>query len=284
MIPRHKLVPTTIAALVALAVSAAAAPPLAAPGARVVADDAVSPVMLSGAGALPERLGRVLTQTRCVLASDFVRDGGAISVGGFAGRDAEVVLHQQLIGIVGANLLDWQIRPVDPVFCDALGVLRPVSAWAGAPISGLAVTPAGGITTLRDGQRIRLRVTMSDFAGELRVDYLVHDGSVMHLYPAHADPSQNMAADSTVTLPPGVELSLGERSPGHPGWEVGPPYGTDMIIAVASTAPLLTQPQTRNADDNAAPYLRELANGVARVRRSGGRVAGTLLFIDTVEK
>jgi serine/threonine-protein kinase len=284
MIPDHKLIPIAIAGLVALAVSAAAAPPPASPGQRVVADDAAYPVMVSGAGALPERLGRVLTQTHCVLASDFARDGGAVGVSGFAGRDAEVQLHQQLTGIVGANLLDWQIRPVDPVFCDALGVLRPVSTWAGAPISGLAVTPAGGITTLHDGQRIRLHVTMSDFAGELRVDYLVHDGSVMHLYPACADRSQNMVADPTVTLPPQAELSLGERSPGHPGWEVGPPYGTDMIMAVASTAPLLTQPQTRNADDNAAPYLRELANGVATVRRSGGRVAGTLLFISTVEK
>jgi hypothetical protein len=218
------------------------------------------------------------------LANDFVRDSGAISIGGYAGRDAATVLHRRLAGIVGAELLDWHVQPVDPVFCDALAALRPVSALAGAPVAGLVVTLAGGITTLRDGQRIKLRVTMGDFAGEVRVDYLVHDGSVMHLYPTSADPSQNMAAQPAARLTAGAELSLGEPSPGHPGWEVGPPYGTDMIIAVASTAPLLAQTRTRNADVNAAPYLRDLADGIARVRRSGGRIAGTLLCIDTVEK
>jgi hypothetical protein len=284
MIPGRKVVSAVIAGLVVLAASARAAPPPASPGPSVIADDVAFHVMRSGAGARPDPLRPVLSQARCVLANDFVWDGGAISVGGFAGRDAEAVLHRQLTGIVRADLLDWHVQPVDSVFCDALGVLHPVSAWAGAPFSGLTVTAADNITTLHDGQRIKLRVTMSDFAGKLRVDYLAHDGSVMHLYPASADPSQNAAADPTVTLPPGAVLSLGERSPGHPGWEVAPPYGTDMIIAVASTAPLLAQSPTRNAEDNAALYLRSLANGIAEVRRSGGQIAGTLLLINTVEK
>ena len=284
MSPGRKLVPAAIAGVVVLAASALAASPPAQPGPSVVADDAAYRVMLPDTSALPDRIGQVLTQARCVLANDFVRDGGAISVGGYAGRDAATALHRRLAGIVGAELLDWRVQPVDPVFCDALAVLRPVSALAVAPIGGLVVTLAGGITTLRDGQRIKLRVTMGDFAGEVRVDYLVHDGSVMHLYPIAADPSQNMVAQPSVRLAPGAELSLGEPSPGHPGWEVGPPYGTDMIIAVASSTPLLARTQTRNADDNAAPYLRDLADGIARVRRSGGRIAGTLLCIDAVEK
>jgi hypothetical protein len=250
----------------------------------VVADAAAYRVVLPDTSALPDRIGQELTQARCVLANDFVRDGGAISVGGYAGRDAATALHRRLAGIVGAELLDWRVQPVDPVFCDALAVLRPVSALAGAPLAGLVVTLAGGTTTLRDGQRIKLRVTMGDFAGEVRVDYLVHDGSVMHLYPTAADPSQNMVAQPAVRLAPGAELSLGEPSPGHPGWEVGPPYGTDMIIAVASSTPLLARTQTRNADDDAAPYLRDLADGIARVHRSGGRIVGTLLSIGTVQK
>jgi len=284
MSPGRKLVPAAIAGVVMLAASALAASPPAPPGPSVVADDAAYRVMLPDTSALPDRIGQVLTQARCVLANDFVRDGGAISVGGYAGRDAATALHRRVAGLVGAEPLDWHVQPVDPVFCDALAVLRPVSALPGAPIAGLVVTLAGGITTLRDGQRIKLRVTMGDFAGEVRVDYLVHDGSVMHLYPTAADPSQNMAAQPAARLAPGAELSLGEPSPGHPGWEVGPPYGTDMIIAVASTAPLLAQTPTRNADDNAASYLRDLAGGIARVRQSGGRIAGTLMCIDTVEK
>jgi len=283
-IPGGKLVPAAIAGLVALATAAAAAPPPASSAPSVIADDAAFHVGVPNTSALPAGLNHALTQAHCVLANNYLRDGGAISVNGYAGRDTEATLHRQLTSTIGASLLDWHVQPVDPVFCNALAVLRPVSAWAGAPISGLAMTQAGGTTTLHDGQRIRLRITMANFAGEVRVDYLVHDGSVMHLYPTSADPAQNMLAQPAATLAPGAELSLGERSPGHPGWEVGPPYGTDMIIAVASTAPLLTKVQTRNVDDNAEPYLRDLADGIARVRRSRGRIAGTLLLIDTVEK
>ena len=60
--------------------------------------------------------------------------------------------------------------------------------------------------------------------------------------------------------------------------------GTDMIIVVASSAPVLTRAPAQNADDNAAPYLRDLANGIARVRQTGGQVAGTLLLVNTLPK
>jgi hypothetical protein len=57
-----------------------------------------------------------------------------------------------------------------------------------------------------------------------------------------------------------------------------------MIIAVASSAPLLTQSPSQNAADDAAPYLRDLADGIERVRRAGGQVSGTLLLVNTLPK
>jgi hypothetical protein len=44
------------------------------------------------------------------------------------------------------------------------------------------------------------------------------------------------------------------------------------------------RPPAQNAADDAAPYLRDLAAGIARVRQAGGRVAGTLLLVDTLAK
>jgi hypothetical protein len=107
---------------------------------------------------------------------------------------------------------------------------------------------------------------------------------VVHLYPTAADPAQHIGARPSVRLTPGAQLSIGEGGPGRPIWEVGPPYGTDMIIVVASTAPVLTRAPAQNADDNAAGYLRDLAGGIARVRQAGGQVAGTLLLVNTVPK
>jgi len=233
---------------------------------------------------LRQQLAQTLAQAPCTLANSLLQDSGAASISGYAGNDAATALRQQLAGLAGAAPLDWRVEQVDQVFCGALGTLRPIAAQAGAPVSGLSLTLAGGQTTLHDGERIMPRVTMGDFAGEVRVDYLGHDGSVVHLYPTAADAAQHVAARPATRLTPGAQLSIGEGGPGRPIWEVGPPYGTDMIIVVASSAPVLTRAPSQNADDHAVPYLRDLANGIARIRQTGGQVAGTLLLVNTLPK
>jgi eukaryotic-like serine/threonine-protein kinase len=234
--------------------------------------------------ALRQQISQAFAKSTCTLASGFVQDSGVATVSGYAGSGVVDALRQQLTGALGAAPLDWRVRSVDQVFCSALDLLRPIAAEAGAPVSGLSVTLAGGVTTLHDGQSIMPRLTMADFAGVLRVDYLGHDGSVAHLYPTVADPKNKIAARPAARLTPGAPISMGEGGPNQPSWVVGPPYGTDMIIVVASTAPLLTRVPSQNDEDDAGPYLRDLAAGIARVRQAGGQVAGTLLLVDTIAK
>jgi hypothetical protein len=57
-----------------------------------------------------------------------------------------------------------------------------------------------------------------------------------------------------------------------------------MIMLVASSSPLLARIPVRNEEDRAVPYLRDLESAITRVRRAGGRVAGTLLLLDTLPK
>jgi len=234
--------------------------------------------------ALRQQVAQALAQSRCTLANGVVQDSGAVSVAGVAGASTVTSLRQQLADIAGASPLDWQVQQIDPVFCDALAALHPIAAQAGAPISGLALTLAGGRTTLHDGERIMPRLTMADFSGELRVDYVGHDGSIVHLYPTAADPSQHVAAQPARRLASGEALSLGDSGADRPVWEVGPPYGTDMIIAVAASAPLLAHAPAGNAEDSATAYLQDLAAGIDQVRRAGGRVSGTLLLVETLPK
>lgn len=151
-------------------------------------------------------------------------------------------------------------------------------------MSGLTVTLANGVTSFHDGDPIMPRITMGDFAGEVRVDYLAHDGSVSHLYPSAAVPARNVLARPSRRLQPGEPLSIGEPGPGRPVWAAGAPYGTDMIMVVASSSRLLARTPAQNDEDHAGPYLRDLAGAIARVQRAGGRVAGTLLLLDTLPK
>ena len=271
-----------------------ASPSTASPPA-LVADATPSPQSVTTAPAVTQeattdlhavraRIARPLAQAPCALANGLVQDSGAVSIAGFVGSGDAASLRQQLTDAAGAAPLDWRVQQVDPVFCSALGTLHSIAAQAGAPLSGLSLTLAGGQSTLHDGQRIMPRVVMADFAGEMRVDYLGHDGSVAHLYPTLAEPAQHVVARPATRLAPGTHLSIGDAGPGKPIWEVGPPYGVDMIIAVASSAPLLTQSPSQNAADDAAPYLRDLADGIERVRRAGGQVSGTLLLVNTLPK
>ena len=80
---------------------------------------------------------------------------------------------------------------------------------------------------------------------------------------------------------PGETVDLGDPGPGHPAWEVGPPYGTDMIIAIASSQPLFDRPRPDNVE-SAADYLRELQAAVEAAKRRGVRLTGSAMAVDTI--
>ena len=132
---------------------------------------------------------------------------------------------------------------VNPVFCAALNALRPVTASFGLPgASRLGLQMAEGKThcTTATGP------AASGHAGlpaRLRVDYISHDGNVQHLYPQLADPKDGIVADPPRLFGPGETVNLG-----HPAWSVSEPYGTDMVIAVASSELLFDRARPANAE------------------------------------
>ena len=240
---------------------------------------AATPRQLAMAGLAPLR--QMLGQAQCSVAAAVLQDSGALTVAGLIGRAQATALREHLAGAAGGAPLQWQAQAVDPVFCPALDAIH---AAALTP-SAMALTLAGNRTALHDGERILPRVTLPDFAAEIRVDYLGRDGSVAHLFPLAADAAQQIAALPSRRFAPGERLDLGDAGPGKPGWEVGPPYGTDIIIAVASAAPLhLRHSPTQNTEDHAAAYLRDLSAAIAAARQAGTKVAATVMTVDTLAK
>jgi serine/threonine-protein kinase len=277
--------------------STASAPPAPAPPSSSPAPPAATPLAPATQASAPVaspprpapievRAAAMIADTSCVLAHpapqpDPGTDGG-VTVAGFAGTNVASGLRQHLQALPGAAPLGWKVQALNPVFCPALAVLRPVAPAAGTPSLGLRLALAGGQTALHDGARILPRVTMPRFAGYVRVDYLGHDGSVVHLYPTVADPAQHFVAVPAQRLSPGAVLRLGDSGAGRPLWEVGPPYGTDMIIAVASAKPLLPADPPQNVADSAGAYLRRLAAAISAARAAGEQVTASLLPVDTL--
>lgn len=209
-----------------------------------------------------------------------VPDTGPVVVSGIAGGRSVGALRERIAALAAPRVLDWRVTRVAAVFCDAVGAVQATAPDASPPT--LALT--GGRTALHDGERIQPVVTMPAFGGELRVDYIVHDGSLVHLYPTAADPAQHAVAVPARTLKPGEQLSLGTGSDGKPIWEVGPPYGTDMILAVASSVPLLAQPPAENAVASGAAYLHQLQAAIEAARAKGAQVSASLLPVQTLPK
>jgi len=236
-----------------------------------------------GLGSLRQQIERVLSAAPCVLVDGAVQDGGAVTVTGIAGRLADDALRHEVTDAAGSHALDWRVQRVDPVFCDALSAIRPVTPLAGAPDLGLRLVLAGGRTALHEDQYIQPRVTMPGFAGRLRVDYLAHDGSLEHLYPTVADPQDHYVAVPARTLHSGQVLELGNPGGGRPQWQVAPPFGTDMIIAVASSVPLFDSPPP-NQEDNGSDYVRRLGRAIEAARSRGASVSAAVMLVDTLPK
>jgi eukaryotic-like serine/threonine-protein kinase len=124
---------------------------------------------------------------------------------------------------------------------------------------------------------------MADFRGEVIVDYLDREGNVQHLYPTLGDPARHMDANPSRVFAPGEVLNLGDPGPGNPGWQVDEPYGTDVIIAIASAQPLFDQPRPANVE-KATAYLRDLRRAVEASWSRGLRLTATATALETRPK
>jgi serine/threonine-protein kinase len=216
--------------------------------------------------ALREGLAALARSARCALPRLGLADDGRVDVAGLVGAGApSAALRDAVRAAVPGAPVAWSATAVDALYCEALDVVRPI---ARAPGVGLDLTLKGGALRLRDLDPIAPILRLPDYAAHLQVDYLSSDGSVAHLYPLRA--STEHAFD------PGASLAL-------PVHEVGPPFGTDMIIAVASSVPLFT-PRRLGDDDRVQTYLPALQAAIEAAHRRNARVEAKAIALETVPR
>ena len=146
---------------------------------------------------------------------------------------------------------------------------------AAAPGEAPLVDIVGG-RPLQEGELLRLDVQLPDRVSHVLASYFMPAAMMAHLVPyqPHLAPNQPQ--------PAGARVRLGDPPPGQPGWEVGPPYGTDMVVVVASDRPLFTPPRT--GEETVDGYLAALASALRDARMQGSRVAIRAVVVETVER
>nr|WP_275112944.1 serine/threonine-protein kinase [Rhodopila globiformis] len=249
--------------------------PAASPVPERPAAPVASPAMIS------EMFAQITATQRCAFIGGEVRGNGEAVLTGIAGPGAEQDIRRAVASRAVPGTIQWRVASAAAAFCPALDLLQSAAPPFGATGPHLSLTLVNGRTALRDGERIRPRLVMPGFAGYLRVDYITHDGNVQHLYPQVAD-ANGTVADRIRLLSAGEQVGLGDPVPGQPGWEVGPPYGTDMIIAIASSQPLFTKPRPANVEP-AAAYLPEL-DAAAQAVHGGAKLTVNALLVQALAK
>lgn len=234
-------------------------------------------------GLIRDQVAQFASTKRCAIVDGDVGHDGTVTLTGLAGASAANALRQGLAGLTIPGAVQWQVQSVEPSFCQALDVLHPIAPSFNPDAPRLGLTLVGGNTRLRDGEHILPQLVMPNFPSHLVVDYIAHDGGVLHLYPQVADPSQSLAADPPRTFSPGAVVNLGIVRSGHPAWEAGPPYGTDMIIAIAASRPLFARARPTNGEDPTA-YLHALEAAVQAARTRGDQLTGSAITVDTLPK
>jgi hypothetical protein len=223
-------------------------------------------------------LVRVLSDQRC-LVTDGTLSGDQAELRGVAGPGIEARFRQVLLAGSVPVRLDWRAAEAGAVFCPALDAIRPAAPGFRPELPRLVLTLADGRALLRDGEAIRPRVIMPSFPAYLRLDYIAHDGTVQHLYPQVEEAAQGIRADPPRRFAPSEWVNLGDPEPGQRGWEASAPYGRDLMIAVATSVPLLARPRTANAEA-ADAYLRAVAEALDDLLASGGTAAASALVVD----
>ena len=160
------------------------------PGPTGTTPSVPGPTASAGLDIIRQQVAQLAASQKCALVNGGVQDGGNVTLSGLAGTPAADAIRQGMAGIASPGAVDWRINSIDPIFCPALDTLHPIVPAFGASGPRLGLTLANGQTRLHDGEHILPRLTMPDFRGSLRVDYVAHDGTLLHLYPQVADPKE----------------------------------------------------------------------------------------------
>ncbi|NNE52599.1 MAG: DUF4384 domain-containing protein [Sulfitobacter sp.] len=124
-----------------------------------------------------------------------------------------------------------------------------------------------------DGQPLVLDLQGADYDAYLYVDYFDAAGSVLHLMPNEYTPMERTPAETSRQI--GSERAL---KPGEPGLflRVGPPYGQEIAVAFAASAPLYEG--VRPLTEPAGPYLGWLEERVAEARAQHADFKGEWVY------
>jgi hypothetical protein len=171
-------------------------------------------------------LGEVLTGFQCAKLT--LAEGAADRrIEGFLASETDRQrLHRELAGRADDVAVAVAVRPWPE--CEVLITFDPELRTA----RGLSVTVDAPQAVLREGGKLVVDITTPDFPSYLYVTYLQASGDAVHL---------RQPAVLGRAVPPHTRLRIGGGEPDQPELRAGPPFGAEMIVAMATASPLFDE-------------------------------------------
>jgi eukaryotic-like serine/threonine-protein kinase len=217
----------------------------------------------------PEAIRRAIAEALRSGACSMVTgdDTSEASLRGVVGRGSEAALRATVRDAAPTFAPAWRVAAADGPYCGMLDLVRPYARSFGETGAALEIALANGRMELAADELLIPRVSMP-FTGWLQLDYIAGDGTVLHMHQALG--GTPYAAQSS--------LVFGQpKLPEFGGWAVDKPFGTDLIIGIASSVPLFRSP--RPTVEKLDGYLGDLR--VALAQADGAQVSATVVLVRT---
>ncbi|WP_075793912.1 serine/threonine protein kinase [Massilia putida] len=216
----------------------------------------------------PAAIATVLAGVPCSALVSAI-DGRTVRVQGYLAHSVGPArLKSMLAALPGVSRVDLALHEIGDDKCPLMAVLGRYwvayhAARGGATLRLNGASGKGG--ALAAGDTLMVDVISPDFQSYVTVDYFVLDGHVVHLLP-NAAARENLA-------PPRYLATIGSLG----NWVIGPPFGTEMLVLVATPVPLFDN--VRPDAEGAAAYLRALDDRLAGIAKAHGAGAIAVDFL-----